>query len=232
MTALGRSALYAVSAYRTRTSPWPRGEPEHAQNNVAESPEDEQQGDPDTHTNVACLAVRQGVAGQAVARARICGDTADDPDQHEDVEGENEPNADVVLDLATAQAMKDYLTQRGVEKADWGEAWIESQRFFTREGGEWLHPGLLSEEFERLVQRSQLPPVRLHDLRHGAATIALAAGTDMKVIQTMLRHSQLAVTADTYTSVLPQVSFDAAEAAAELVPRGRRNTSGLTSGSQ
>lgn len=141
-------------------------------------------------------------------------------------------NADVALDMGTAATMREYLAQRGVEKQQWGEAWLESGRFFTREGGEWLHPGLLSEEFERLVQRSGLPPVRLHDLRHGAATIALAADTDMKVIQTMLRHSQLAVTADTYTSVLPQVSFDAAEASASLVPRGRQNTSGLTSGSQ
>lgn len=141
-------------------------------------------------------------------------------------------SADVALDMATVQAMRDYRARRSAEKAEWGEAWLESGRFFVREGGEWLHPGLLSEEFERLVQRSGLPPVRLHDLRHGAATIALAAGTEMKVIQTMLRHSQLAVTADTYTSVLPEIAFDAAEAAASLVPRGRRNTSGLTSGTQ
>ncbi len=62
-------------------------------------------------------------------------------------------------------------------------------------------------------------PIRLHDLRHGAATLALAAGVDMKVIQEMLGHSCLAITADTYTSVLPQVARTGAEAVAALVPR-------------
>lgn len=70
---------------------------------------------------------------------------------------------------------------------------------------------------------------QLHDLRHGAATIALAAGVDRKVVQEMLGHASAALT-DTYTSVLPVVARDAAEAAARLVPR--QNTSGLTSGSQ
>lgn len=51
-----------------------------------------------------------------------------------------------------------------------------------------------------------LPPIRLHDLRHGAATLALAAGTDMKVISAMLRHSSIKITAGTYTSVLPEVA--------------------------
>jgi len=81
-----------------------------------------------------------------------------------------------------------------------------------------------------------LPPIRLHDLRHGAATLALAAGRDPKIVQEMLGHSSITITSDTYTSVLPEVAREAAEAAARLVPRGRTGTddrtSGLTSGSQ
>lgn len=52
----------------------------------------------------------------------------------------------------------------------------------------------------------------------------------MKIVQEMLGHSSAALTSDTYTSVLPEVARDAAEAAARLVPR--QNTPGLTSGSQ
>jgi Phage integrase family len=40
-----------------------------------------------------------------------------------------------------------------------------------------------------LVKELDLPPIRLHDLRHGAATIALTSRTDLKVIQQMLGHS-------------------------------------------
>jgi site-specific recombinase XerD len=60
---------------------------------------------------------------------------------------------------------------------------------------------------------------QLHDLRHGVATLALAAGIDMNVVQEMLGHSSIVLTSDTYSSVLPQVAADAAERVAQLVPR-------------
>ncbi|MEV5828906.1 site-specific integrase [Spirillospora sp. NPDC052242] len=64
-----------------------------------------------------------------------------------------------------------------------------------------------------------LPPIRFHDLRHGAATLALLGKVDMKVISETLGHSRHSFTADTYTSVLPEVSRAAAEAVAAVVPR-------------
>ena len=64
-----------------------------------------------------------------------------------------------------------------------------------------------------------LPPVRLHDLRHLAATLALASGAEMKVVSAMLRHSTIQITADTYAAVLPEIARQAAEAAAALVPQ-------------
>ncbi|MFF8003930.1 tyrosine-type recombinase/integrase [Streptomyces sp. NPDC007917] len=66
-----------------------------------------------------------------------------------------------------------------------------------------------------------LPPVRLHDLRHGAATLAHAAGADLRDIQEMLGHSSITITADTCTSLLPEADPAIAEAAARLVPRAR-----------
>jgi integrase len=84
----------------------------------------------------------------------------------------------------------------------------------------------------RLVTRSGLPPIRLHDLRHAAATIATTVGAPVKVISEMLRHRSTKITRDIYVSVLPETAYAAAEASAKLVPRARRETSGLTPGSQ
>ncbi|MFG1948733.1 tyrosine-type recombinase/integrase [Nonomuraea sp. NPDC048826] len=82
-----------------------------------------------------------------------------------------------------------------------------------------LKPERVSEYFERLVFAAGPPPIRLHDLRHGAATLYLAAGNDMKTTSAMMRHSNQAITSDPYTSVLPNLARAAAEASAALVPR-------------
>jgi integrase len=52
---------------------------------------------------------------------------------------------------------------------------------------------------------ADVPPIRLHDLRHGAASLAHEAGADLKTLQELLGHSSIVITADTYTSVLPLV---------------------------
>jgi len=69
---------------------------------------------------------------------------------------------------------------------------------------------------------SGLPPIRLHDLRHGAATLMLAADIDIKIVSDTLGHSDTRITRDIYQSVLPHVGKSAAEATAKLVPLQRK----------
>ena len=69
-----------------------------------------------------------------------------------------------------------------------------------------------------------LPPVRLHDLRHGAASLAHEADVDLKTLQDLLGHSSIVVTADTYTSVLPQTRRRCADATAQPVLNAARRT--------
>ncbi|MFI7227437.1 tyrosine-type recombinase/integrase [Nonomuraea angiospora] len=68
-----------------------------------------------------------------------------------------------------------------------------------------------------LAYLAGLPPIWLHDLRHGAASLMLAAGVEMKVVQETLGHTSSAFTADTYTSVYPQVATAAAEKTAAML---------------
>ena len=90
---------------------------------------------------------------------------------------------------------------------------------FTNLNGDPVAPDRLTRTFRRLPPEAGLPPVRLHDLRHGAATLALAAGVDLRVVQDMLGHSSIVLTANTYTSVLPAVAHAAAEKVATLIIR-------------
>jgi hypothetical protein len=54
------------------------------------------------------------------------------------------------------------------------------------------------QTFRRLAEEAGLPPIRLHDLRHGAASLSLAAGNDLKTVQDLLGHDSIVLTADTY----------------------------------
>lgn len=95
------------------------------------------------------------------------------------------------------------------------------QKVFCQANGAPLSPSAVSKRFRALVAQQDLPPIRLHDLRHGAASLLLAAGVPMKIVQETLGHSSVVLTANTYTSVYPEVAREAAEAAAALVPRGQ-----------
>jgi integrase len=125
----------------------------------------------------------------------------------------------VALDAATVDVLRLHRVRQLEERLQWGAAWSDTGLVFTAEDGTALVPDHVSRLFARLIKEADLPPVRLHDLRHGAATLALAGGANLKVVSEMLGHSTIAITADTYTSVLPEAAREAAEAAVRLVPR-------------
>ena len=91
---------------------------------------------------------------------------------------------------------------------------------FTHENGGLIRPDHASATFARLIRQAGVPRIRLHDLRHTHASLALAAGIEMKVVSDRLGHSTTAITADLYTHVIPAIARDAAErfAAAMVTP--------------
>ncbi len=82
---------------------------------------------------------------------------------------------------------------------------------FTTETGRPLHARTVQENFGRLLEQAGVRRVRFHDLRHGAATLLLEQGVPMKVVQDVLGHAQISMTADLYSHVVPELRRDAAE---------------------
>jgi integrase len=122
-----------------------------------------------------------------------------------------------VLDSTTVKVLRAHKARQNTERLAAGDAWTETGYVFTTETGQPLRPGYVSEQFEVLCMEAGLPPIRLHDLRHGAASILLAAGYDMKVVQETLRLSSITIAADTYTSLMPQLARQSAEDAAAVI---------------
>ena len=139
----------------------------------------------------------------------------DDPDDPKSEAGQRT----IALSATLAALQRVWRREQLKERMAWGNAWMDSGLVFTREDGQPLRQGHISEHFAVLVRKAGLPPIRFHDLRHGSATLSLAAGVDIKIVQEMLGHATSAFTRDVYTSVVPEIATAAAEAVAAIVPR-------------
>ncbi|MCX4469376.1 site-specific integrase [Micromonospora sp. NBC_01655] len=126
----------------------------------------------------------------------------------------------LALDKHTVRVLRqqrERQQQRRTRRVGAGMVCHDSGYVFTSPDGLPLHPGYLTQRLRLLVNRAGLPPIRLHDLRHGAASLAHSAGVDIKTIQHQLGHASIRLTADTYTTILPPTAHEAAEATASYL---------------
>ena len=80
-----------------------------------------------------------------------------------------------------------------------------------KENGESYRPDAMTKKWERFLAKHNLPHIRLHDLRHTHATLLIQAGISPKVVQQRLGHSDVTITLNTYTHVMPDMAQDAAD---------------------
>lgn len=125
----------------------------------------------------------------------------------------------IALDVDTVAALASWRDRQEVEREAWGEAWTRTGLVFSREDGSLINPDLLTAWFARHVDRAQLRPIRLHDLRHTHASLALQAGISAKVVSDRLGHATVAFTLDVYSHVIPGLQEDAADRIAALMSR-------------
>ena len=123
----------------------------------------------------------------------------------------SEPKTDrgrrsVPLDADLVAALKSHRRRQLEERLAWGAAWVDTGLVFTREDGTALHPETISTRFETLTKRAGLRRIRLHDMRHTAATLALQAGIPVKVVSEWLGHSSVSITLDIYSHVISSMS--------------------------
>lgn len=131
----------------------------------------------------------------------------------------------VGLDADSVAAGKAHRKRRAAERLAAGEAWEDSGCMFTTEAGEPLRPDWVSRRFKELAAQAGLPVIKFHAARHTAATLALAARVDTKVVSETLGHSREAVTRDLYQHVSLELQVGAAETVRALLPeRNRRQT--------
>lgn len=123
----------------------------------------------------------------------------------------------VPLDAGTIESLQRHRTGQLAEQVAWGEGWTDCGLAFTKEDGTPLRPEYASHLFARLVGEVGVPRIRLHDLRHTNASLALAAGVPLKVVSQRLGHSSTGITSNLYTHVIPAVAREAADRIGALI---------------
>jgi integrase len=88
----------------------------------------------------------------------------------------------------------------------------DDQFVFRHPDGGSIHPDLFTQSWSRLMDKSKVRRIRLHDLRHTHASTLLKAGVPVKVVSERLGHSSPAFTMTVYQHVLPGMQADAAAA--------------------
>lgn len=111
-----------------------------------------------------------------------------------------------------AQALTDHRRRQNTQRLSMGPKWKAGDWVFTMEDGRPVSPDYVNKVFPKLLTTAKLRHVRFHDLRHSCASLLFAQGCEMRLVMEILGHSQISLTANTYTHLLPEGDRAAADA--------------------
>jgi integrase len=113
---------------------------------------------------------------------------------------------------ALARALRAHRARQLQERLAAGADWTDNGLMFTTTIGTPFEPRSAVTDFKRILVKAKLPEsIRFHDLRHSAASLLLAQGIQLRAIMELLGHSTIALTANTYSHVMPSMMQDMAD---------------------
>ncbi|HEY8490967.1 MAG TPA: site-specific integrase [Dehalococcoidia bacterium] len=117
----------------------------------------------------------------------------------------------LVLPAVALEAFREQRRRQAAARLRAGSLWQDLGYVFTSAVGTPVDGRNARRAFKAALARAGLPPaLRLHDLRHSAASLLLAQGADLRTVMEVLGHSQIGVTADVYVHLVPALKRDAA----------------------
>ena len=122
----------------------------------------------------------------------------------------------IVLSPFLIEVLKQHRISQLEARLQAGTAWEDHGLVFCTKRGRLLDPTYMLVMFKKLLHDVGLPRMRFHDLRHSAATLLLAMGVHVKVVQELLGHSNITMTLNVYSHVLPSLQQDAMNKISDL----------------
>lgn len=116
----------------------------------------------------------------------------------------------ILLPKMAVAALRAHRKRQLEEQLRAGAEWENWGLVFTTVWGRPLHGSVVTHRFQRLLYRAGLRHMRFHDLRHACASLLLAQGVSPRMIMEILGHSQISLTMNLYSHILPSMHQDAA----------------------
>jgi len=117
----------------------------------------------------------------------------------------------IPLPATVARALRAHRSRQLEDRLAAGARWHDSDLVFTTALGTPLDSRNVTRRFQAALERAGLPRLRFHDLRHTAASLMLAQGVPARVVMETLGHSQISLTLNTYSHVVPALQREAAD---------------------
>ena len=127
----------------------------------------------------------------------------------------------LVMPPMVINALCAHRGRQVIERLAAGGRWVDLDLVFPSERGTLADGPNVTHRFHKLLKRAGLPAMRFHDLRHACASLLLVQGVHPRVVMETLGHSQISLTMNTYSHVLPILQREAAdrmEAALSAIP--------------
>lgn len=120
-------------------------------------------------------------------------------------------NRRIALPEFYIKLLKVHKVKQERQRRKAGDKWEYHDLVFADTTGGYPSPAHLNADFKALLERSAIPPMPFHDLRHSAAAILIGMGIHPKVIQEFMGHSDIAVTMNVYWHLFPTLGEGVAQ---------------------
>lgn len=124
---------------------------------------------------------------------------------------------EIMLSESTINLLKEYKEWQDYYIRFYKGKWINSDRVFTSQNGDYMYPGTCDQIIRKIVKKYNLDHICFHELRHTSASISINKGVNSKAISQRLGHSDISITMEIYTHVFDTSKKDSADKIDEML---------------
>ncbi len=123
----------------------------------------------------------------------------------------------ITIPPVTVAALHRQRARQNMERLLAGSRWQHHDLVFASTIGTPMDAVTFARKFDLALARAELPHIRVHDLRHTAATFMLAQGIAPRIAMDALGHSNLSMTMGIYQHVTANLRRDVAKGMEDLL---------------